>query len=43
MQGVTVRVPTALDVHLVVDNYAAHKHPKRRAWLAARPRYHLVP
>ena len=30
-----------LDAHLVVDNYAAHKHPKVRAWLAARPRFHL--
>lgn len=22
------------------DNYAAHKHPKVKAWLARRPRYH---
>ena len=34
-------VPTALDVHLVLDNYATHKHPAVRAWLAARPRYHV--
>lgn len=34
-------VPAALDVHLILDNYATHKHPKVRAWLAARPRYHL--
>jgi putative transposase len=33
-------VPSDLDVHLVVDNYATHKHPKVRAWLAARPRFH---
>lgn len=30
-----------LDVHLVVDNYATHKHPKVKAWLAKRPRYHV--
>ncbi len=30
-----------LDVHLVMDNYAAHKHPKIKAWLARHPRYHL--
>ena len=23
------------------DNYATHKHPKVRAWLARRPRYHI--
>ena len=34
-------VPKRLDVHLIVDNYATHKHPKVRAWLAARPRYHI--
>ena len=33
--------PAELDLHLVVDNYATHKHPKVRAWLAKRPRYHL--
>lgn len=34
-------VPADLDVHLIVDNYSTHKHPKVRAWLAARPRWHL--
>ena len=34
-------IPADLDVHLVVDNYATHKHPKVRRWLAARPRYHI--
>lgn len=34
-------VPPPLQLHLVVDNYATHKHPKVRAWLAARPRYHV--
>ena len=33
-------MPSDLDVHLVVDNYATHKHPKVRACLAARPRFH---
>ena len=33
--------PPELDIHLVVDNYATHKHPKVCAWLANRPRYHL--
>ena len=34
-------VPATLDVHLILDNYATHKHTKVRAWLAARPRFHL--
>jgi transposase len=35
----------ALDVHLVIDNYATHKHAAVRACLAARPRYqvHFTP
>ena len=34
-------VPPDLDIHLIVDNYATHKHAKVKAWLAARPRYHV--
>jgi putative transposase len=34
-------VPADLEIHLIVDNYATHKHAKVRAWLAARPRYHV--
>ena len=26
------------ELHLVMDNYAAHKHPKVKTWLAANPR-----
>jgi len=34
-------VPEDLDIHLVVDNYATHKHDKVKRWLAAHPRYHV--
>lgn len=34
-------VPAVLDVHCIVDNYSTHKHPKVKAWLAARPRWHI--
>jgi transposase len=34
-------VPAGLAVHLILDNYATHKHPKVRSWLARHPRYHL--
>ena len=34
-------VPADLDFHLVVDNYATHKHPQVKAWIAKHSRYHL--
>ena len=34
-------VPDDLDVHLVMDNYATHKTPMIRNWLAKRPRWHV--
>jgi transposase len=33
--------PRDLDLHLIVDNYATHKHAEVKAWLARRPRFHL--
>jgi len=38
---VDASVPPELDVHLIIDNYATHKHARVRAWLASRPRYHV--
>ena len=34
-------VPVGLQVHLIADNYATHKHPRVRAWLARHARYHI--
>ena len=34
-------VPAQLNIHCIVDNYGTHKHPKVKAWLAARPRWNL--
>ena len=34
-------VDAGLEVHLILDNYATHKHPEVKKWLAARPRYHV--
>src|SRR6516162_3589038 len=34
-------LPPGLDIHLIADNYGTHKHPKVKAWLARRPRYHI--
>ncbi|SMD15642.1 putative transposase [Primorskyibacter flagellatus] len=35
------RMPEGPDVHLVMDNYATHKTPKVKAWLARRPHWHV--
>jgi transposase len=34
-------VPTGLQVHMILDNYATHKHPNVRKWLDGHPRFHL--
>lgn len=35
------QTPRALDLHLIVDNYATHKHAKVNAWLKRNKRVHL--
>jgi len=35
------RTPKALDLHLIADNYATHKHPAVKAWLAKHRRFHM--
>ena len=39
------RVPVQKSIHAIVDNYATHKHPKVRQWLARHPRwtFHFTP
>lgn len=34
-------VPKALDVHMILDNYATHKTPTIHRWLLKHPRFHL--
>lgn len=34
-------VPPAVDVHIIVDNYATHGAPTVKAWFAKNPRFHL--
>jgi transposase len=39
------QVPVGKVIHAIVDNYATHKHPKVRQWLARHPRwtFHFTP
>jgi transposase len=34
-------VPRGLQVHMICDNYATHKHPNVKKWLEKHPRFHL--
>jgi len=34
-------VPDELEVHIIVDNYASHKHPNVKGWLARHRRFHM--
>ena len=35
------KTPKKKELHLIVDNYATHKHPQVLAWLAKHPRFHI--
>jgi len=35
------KTPNRLDIHLIVDNYATHKHAKVKKWLEKHPRFHF--
>jgi transposase len=41
LDQIEANVPTHLEVHLVMDNYATHKTKLIRDWLAKRPRWHV--
>jgi transposase len=41
LRTVDRNVPSGLQIHLILDNYATHKHANVRAWLVKHPRFHL--
>src|SRR5882757_9021991 len=41
LKQIDAETPPELDLHLIVDNYATHKHPKVKAWLNRHKRFHL--
>ena len=42
---IEAQVPAGKAIHVILDNYAAHKHPKVREWLGRHPRFsfHFTP
>lgn len=41
LKQIEKETPVELAIHLVLDNYSAHKHPVVSAWLKRHPRFHL--
>ena len=41
MHQVVRTVPQGLAIHVILDNYQTHKHPKVKAWLARNKRVHF--
>jgi transposase len=45
LKKIEVETPSELDLHIIVDNYATHKHPHVKSWLRRHPRFqlHFIP
>ena len=45
LNTIEAQVPARKQIHAIVDNYATHRHPKVRQWLARHPRwtFHFTP
>jgi transposase len=45
LNQIEAKVPAGKVIHVILDNYAAHKHPKVIAWLTRHPRFtfHFTP
>jgi len=41
LQQIDAQTPADRELHLILDNYATHKHPKVHKWLDKHPRFHL--
>jgi len=41
LKKIDSETPPELDLHLIVDNYGTHKHPRVKSWLNRHPRFHL--
>ena len=41
LRGIDYVVPGGKQIHMIVDNYATHKHPKVQRWLARHLRFHM--
>jgi transposase len=41
LNQIDAETPSEIELHLIVDNYGTHKHPRVKSWLRRHPRFHL--
>jgi len=41
LKKIDIETPANLNLHLIVDNYGTHKHPRVKSWIKRHPRFHL--
>ncbi len=41
LKKIDAEVPDGLEIHLIVDNSATHKHAEVKKWFVSHPRFHL--
>jgi len=41
LRVIEAEVPKGLEIHMILDNYGAHKHANVKEWLVKHPRFHL--
>jgi len=41
LKKINEETPAGVDLHLILDNYATHKHPRVKSWLKKNRRFHL--
>jgi len=41
LKRIDQETPAGLNLHIIVDNYSAHKHPRVRSWLKRHPRFQM--
>ena len=45
LKKIDSETPVGLKLHLIVDNYGTHKHPRVKSWIRRHPRFqlHFIP
>ena len=41
LDRIETSTPRRREIHLILDNYGTHKHPRVKQWFSEHPRYHL--
>ncbi len=41
LKQIDAETPKEVDLHIIADNYSAHKHENVKKWLKKNPRFHV--